>query len=391
MKTICFYCVATHLGGAERSLLDLVSRLEKQSQYKYHPWIILPKKTGPLIDELQRLGIEHTLVEMPASFLRISRSKPIQSILSITATAPLMRGYLSRLKSEIEKRKPHLIHTTGIKCHLLSTQIKKSIPVLWHLRDILKPGITRFILSSFKQKTGLHFVANSKATAEAFSVNPTIPVIYNGLATVDFKTEKNLNLKRKLGLSDDTLLIGLIGALARWKGQLEFITMAERLLIRHSNAKFVIVGDEIYDTKGERGFALQLKNTIKSKGLSEQVFMLGFEKDVAGVLSGLDLLVHASTQPEPFGRVILEGMASRLPVVASAAGGVLEFVENEKNGLLFEPGNVSEMTEQVSRLLGNPELRKKIADKGSETFLSHFTIEEHVRQMIRLFDQIVLE
>ena len=126
-----------------------------------------------------------------------------------------------------------------------------------------------------------------------------------------------------------------MGVLARWKGQLDFVRAAARLIAEGSQDHFVIVGDEIYDTSGESGFGAELRAQVKDLRLESKIHFTGFMADIPEVMNGLDILVHASTLPEPFGRVVIEGYACETPVIASRAGGILEIAEDGRSALLF--------------------------------------------------------
>lgn len=395
LRTVCFYSVATHLGGAERSLLDLVRALRARPELGYEPWVLAPKPEGPLVDALRSHGIGVEALPMPPAFLAMSRQAPLESFQNGIVSIPGMALYLRGLGRKLAERAPALIHTTGVKCHALGAALGPvaGIPVLWHLRDIFKNGPTLWTLRALRRAagSGLTVVANSRATAEAFaSADSSIRVIHNGLDPAVYFPDRNVGWHERLGIPDGTPVVGIVGVLARWKGQSQFLKMAERLVRQGASARFVIVGDEIYDTQGEdRGYGKVLREEAAALGISDRVLFSGFEHDVSRAINGLDVLVHASVRPEPFGRVILEAMACGVPVVASGAGGVLEFVENERTGLLFGPGNVGEMAAAVSRLIENPRLREQCAEAALSRFLARMTHETHCGAVVSVYDSIV--
>ena len=85
--------------------------------------------------------------------------------------------------------------------------------------------------------------------------------------------------------------------------------MAKRLLDKKILAHFIIVGGQIYDTSGETKIELELKSLAKSLGVENRVHFTGFRKDIPQALNSVDILVHGSIEPEPFGRVIVEAFA----------------------------------------------------------------------------------
>ena len=111
---------------------------------------------------------------------------------------------------------------------------------------------------------------------------------------------------------------------------------------------------------------------------------MGFQKDISKVMNGFDVLIHASVRPEPFGRVILEAFACEIPVVAAAAGGVLELVRDGETGLLFKPGDVLAMADQVRKIFEVPGLAARLTANAKKLFMNNFTIETHVAQVAEL-------
>ena len=390
MKEICFYSIASHLGGAERSLLDLVSRLEERSGGRYRPWILLPQTRGSLVEALEQNKIPFSSLKMPVTFFEMSRAKPMQAVARSLVSLPGMSVYAARLLWAIRKRSPAILHTTGIKCHALAAELRPAYrrPLVIHLRDIFKNGPVQAYFKILKGRSRAHFIANSKATAAPFG---EIPVVYNGLDARIYHKAPNNELHLRFGIPPGTPIVGILGVLARWKGQVEFIKMAKRLIEAGTNAHFVIIGDEIYDTSGERGFRGVLEKQVSESGLTQRVHLAGYAKDPATALNGIDVLVHASIRPEPFGRVVIEAMAVGIPIVASALGGVLEIITDESDGLLFKADGEepdAEMAAKVNRILMDKVLAEKLMAAGHRTFSEKFTIDRHVDRIIDIYDGI---
>ena len=395
-RTVCFYFVATHLGGAERSVLELLKGMQLNPDCGYQPIALVPKFEGALVDELKKLGIPLDIIPMPERFLSITRRKPLLSLLQGWYSLPTVPPYIFKVQSYFRTEKPDLIYSVGIKCHLFAAIISPlvSIPVLWHLRDMLAPGPTLTTLRTIGRLPLIHLAANSKSTADNFREgskipDDKIPVVHNGLNPKDYAPEPNRIYNRAFGVSDDTPIVGIVGVIARWKGQLEFIRMAKSLHNAGSKAKFVVVGSEIYDTLGERGVLKSLEAEVEKLGLTEVVHFAGYVQKPAEAINGFDVLVHASIEPEPFGRVVAEAMACGVAVAAAGAGGIMELIENGKTGLLFKPGDVAEMTHAVQCLLADAKLRKQLATNGRARFLSHFTNDTYFNGMMRVFDRII--
>ena len=124
---------------------------------------------------------------MPRGFFGLSRARPVRSLFMGAVNWPAVRSYIKKLERLVADEAPALIHTTGIKCHLLSGRLTRLAPVLWHLRDILAGGATRTMLQRAWGRTPVHLLANSHATAFAFDARIQNPnVVYNGIDTDHF-------------------------------------------------------------------------------------------------------------------------------------------------------------------------------------------------------------
>jgi glycosyltransferase involved in cell wall biosynthesis len=102
----------------------------------------------------------------------------------------------------------------------------------------------------------------------------------------------------------------------------------------------------------------------------------------------MDAVVHCSTEPEPFGRVIIEGMAAGRPVIGSAAGAVPEIIQDGVNGLLTPPGDVDALAWAMARVLEDP-AALRWAEAGRQTVLERFTVERHVAAIQRIYEQVL--
>ena len=391
IKRVCFYSVSTQLGGAEKSLLDLVKSLRRLEDAKVEGWILFPKSKGPFVDEVKKEGIPYAVLPMPRFFLKMSRLTPWLSLLYGILAVPKMVIYLVRWTKLMRRRKVGLIQTNGLKCHLLAALFWPflRVPILWHLRDIYSSGGSRILLIILMRIIPVRMIANSHATARALdSTGKRITLVYNGLDPDVWSPQPNAHYREIFGVSRDVPVIGIVGVLARWKGQLQFLEMAKKLLSLKVQARFVIVGEAIYDTAGDSNFKQELLKKSQELGLSNLVHFAGFEKDSVQAINSLDVLVHASVQPEPFGRVIVEAMACGVPVVASGAGGVLEYVEDGKTGRIFPPGDVGAMADAVKELLDSQSIREEIRKNARHLFLTRFTLESHVKSLLEVYRRV---
>ncbi|HEX4923554.1 MAG TPA: glycosyltransferase family 4 protein, partial [Bdellovibrionales bacterium] len=337
------------------------------------PFVIVPKAEGPLLRELATRGFAFEVLELPRHLLEASRRQWASSLAAALLRSPSGLAYLSRLVRLLRARKARVLHTTGIKMHILGAAAGPlaGARVLWHLRDIFGPGKTRALMRALELAARPKVIANSRATAASYGASAE--VVYNGIDTDAFRPDPALNVKRELGAGDGLPVVGICGVLTRWKGQREFVAAAADALRAGHRAHFVIVGDEIYDTTGERGVRAELESLIKESGFETHIRIAGFRNDMPRVYNSLDLLVHASTKPEPFGRVLIEAMACGVPVIASRDGGVLEIVTDGSDGLLFAPGDTAELGRHVARVLADETLRARLGREGRKTVERRFS------------------
>jgi glycosyltransferase involved in cell wall biosynthesis len=199
--------------------------------------------------------------------------------------------------------------------------------------------------------------------------------IYNGLDPEKFAVAKEKDVVlRELGIRHGNPLIGVVGNIKQWKGQEVVIRALKRIRDTFPNVKCLIVG---HVASADQWYLDSLKALIRDEGLEDAVIFTGARKDVADLVNCMSVLIHASVEPEPFGRVLLEGMALKRPVISTRIGAPLEIVVHGKTGILVSPGNPEELAEAVATILSDPVLGEKMGHAGHERLLSHFTLKRN--------------
>ena len=268
-------------------------------------------------------------------------------------------------------------------------------PVVYHLHDILSADhfswSNRKILQT-AAKLGVELtIANSQASAGsliAAGFDPQrVVVIPNGIDPAPFDAaiadsdRLRRALRQSLGLGEDEPLLGLFGRLSPWKGQHIAIESLESLPGVH----LLLVGDALF---GEEAYVERLRRLAARPGVEGRVHFVGFRDDVAGVMQGVDVVIHASTSPEPFGRVIVEAMLASRPVVATRGGGASEIIDEWKNGLLCEPCSVKSLAEKVRLILaGGPQVEALVVRGGvsaRERFAPGLILQQIETALMRL-------
>lgn len=365
-RTVLLVDHAEAMGGAERSLLLLLSHLDRT---RYTP--LLACTPSPLAVEARALGIRTLVVDMP----KIRRQ----------ADAPLMllRGALA-LARVIRRERAVLVHSNVMRASFYAALAARLAgrPLVWHVRDIHGEGWYLRLMCRLSARA----IAISRAVAAPIPCASRTSIVYNGLDLAGFESADGKRFRAELGLSPEQPLVGIVGRLVPWKGQRDFLDAAARVLQRHPEARFAVVGDALFSSEHDE--AAELRRYAEGLGIVGSVRFTGHRDDVADVMAGLDLLVHCSVA-EPFGRVLIEGMATRRPVVAYADGGVPEIVADGVTGLLTPPSDTQALANAIDALLDDPVRRATMGEAGRQRVAQRFTAEAIARQVEALYDDIL--
>lgn len=212
-------------------------------------------------------------------------------------------------------------------------------------------------------------------------------VVHNGVDLAEFQNPPDApaRIRAELGLPDDAFVVALLGRVVPWKGHEVFLDAVERLLPEHPNLVGCIVGE------GWRGhdFEQRLRARVESGPLKGHVIFAGFRPDVPALLHSADALAHTSIEPEPFGRVIVEAMAAKLPVVATAAGAVPEILEDGRTGLLVPPGDAERLAQALERLMREPDLRQRLSVAARQEVEARFTVQQYVAGVQAVYEELL--
>jgi len=362
---VLFFDHAPVMGGAEFSLLDILTGM-KEGPVKA---VLLAPKQGKLYSLAMTNGIESVDFPFFQGILSVKRTdlekKPLLILMGIRE---IMRAVLF-IKMVLKRNNYSVIYTNTLKSHLLGGLAGKlaGVKVIWHFRDIPVQKISRIFALLGARFFPDRIIAVSQAAAGQFGrKTKKITVIYNG---IDIDKIFQLSLQKILptvlsGVMFDAnnQMVGIVGQISRWKGQDVFLKAAEIVLKRHPRTKFLVIGEDIF---GEEGFKNDLQEYVREKGLAKNVIFTGQLPNVYPLIKKLDVLVHSSIEPEPFGRVIVEAMALGTSVVATKGGAVEEIVSDGKDGLLVDPGDERSLAQAVEKLLTERSLRADYIERGS--------------------------
>ncbi|QDT94914.1 Mannosylfructose-phosphate synthase [Gimesia aquarii] len=326
---------------------------------------------GLLHSQLAQLNIEHH----PISFhnergQRLSREELALQIVPI-------------LKSDTFD----LLHANSLSMSRLTGALTEQIPVpcSGHLRDIIK--LSKAAIRDLNQNQCL--VAVSEATKKfhiAQGLQPEkVTVCYNGVNTNRFQPRPATGiLKQELGLKNDDRLCLTIGQIGLRKGQ-DILARAATILAErgHQNLHFLLIGERHSQKQESIDFDQAVSTAFETPILQGRLHRLGYREDIDRLMNEADLLIHPAKQ-EPLGRVLLEALASGLPIVTTDVGGTREIVQHENSALLVAANDPIQLAKAVEQSLNDQDLLKNLAFAGRQRALELFT-EEQASQQIEQF------
>jgi glycosyltransferase involved in cell wall biosynthesis len=339
------------MSGAEIATLRLVEALG--SRVAVHAVL---GEDGPLVAALQDAGARVTVLPLPPKVRDLRRDDTVGA--GRRSALGASSNYAWQLARLLRRERPDLVHTVSLKAALYGGLAGRLAlrPVVWHVHDLVDethlPGPTVRTVRRAARRLPRLVMANSAATLAS------LPGAREGRVVPNPVPEPRLSAAPAAGR---VRTVGMVGRIAPWKGQDVFLRAFSEAFPVPSRTRAVLAGVPLF---GEEAFAARLESLARALRIRDRVDFLGPVDDVDAVLADLDVLVHCSVLPEPFGQVIVEGMAAGVPVVAAAAGGPTEIVTDGLDGLLTSPGDVGDLAFALSRLDYDPALRRRLSQGG---------------------------
>ena len=353
------------MGGAELCLLDLASAYAKTSK-------VLLFQDGALRDRLSQAGVGVSVVTASETMLNLRTSGGLGSL----ATIPELWRIAGHLAQQA--RNYDLILANSQKSFVTAaiSSLRGSPPIVWYLHDILTAKhfskVNRMAAIFLANRFAAKIIVNSVATGQAFVAAggkaELIEVVYNGFDSQKFDrvTILEIDAVRSQLEIGNAPLIGLFSRLSYWKGQHILLEAIREL----PQVQAILVGTALF---GEEEYVSEIKALATLPELKGRVHWLGFRDDIPALMKACDIVVHASTEPEPFGRVIVEGQLAQKPTIATAAGGALELIEDGKNGCLFTAGDAIALRQSIQKLIDDPSLAKTLGQQGYINAVQNFS------------------
>lgn len=350
MKKILLLDPGDFLGGAELCAIDIANELSRD------PDLSVNLATTGHSDYREKLAPQVRFwpwrTERLKTFHPVAIWRLVRSVLDLARIARA---------SEAE-----ILISNSTRAHILASlwTMVSGKKLIWHLHDFAFPPILARFLGGIPR----YIICNSEAVQRDFILKTKhkcvdkLRVIPNSLDAdrlhLRAKTaieNGQLNLKKIHRLSDRTRLIGLVGRFDWWKGQKEFVLAAQELLAEAGSTAadyhFFLIGAPNDHDKQTVKYAAAVRAVADCSPWRKQIHFLGQQEEVGALISQLDLLVHASIAPEPLGRVILEGMALGVPVLAADQGGPSEIIKDGEDGFLWSPPDWRRLATGMKRAL----------------------------------------
>ena len=386
-------------GGAIICLRHLVRNLDRT---RFTPMVVTGR-TGPQYQEIANEAVWQHIPDRHIDIVGAHRKlDPIGWIDKIPGLRFIINQVLARADDLFNflpfflhllwtawRFKADLIHANNEPlCNRAALLVGKvlKIPTVCHVRGDQHGSR----LMSWAYSLPSHFTPVSHWVSESIQSKLAIPedkisVIYDGLELEGL--DPNIDgkpFRQQLSLGDNDFVVGLVGLLMPWKGQEIFIDAAKILSVKIPNLKMVIVGGTPKDCIP---YERMLKERVKVESLDSIVLFTGHVNDMPVVYNSLDVVVSASTSPEPLGTVVIESMALGRPLIGPNHGGAAEMMTHKETGLLFTPKNATSLADCIEFFHDNPTARKELGEAARINALQMFAVSRHVELIQDIYNK----
>ena len=370
MRQILFVNSEGKIAGAENSLLLLVKCLRKDFQIA----VACPTES-PLAKRLAEMQIDSFDLPKP----------PRQVYCRLFRLIHLARVSYRVVKIAY-KVKPKVIHANNFyaaAASILPVVLTRQ-KLLWHARDLTRFRLATRICSFFCERV----IAVSDTVKNLLikqGVRPArIDVVHNGVEIRGCNS--NLRKITKITSNDSPTKFANIGQFVPWKKQSVFLKAACRLIQKGSKAEFFLIGDDVFGRDPE--YKVRLTNQIRNCEISQKFTLVGWQENMREIWQKIDCLVHTADR-EPFGRVIIEAMIHKVPVIAASGCGPSEIIENGNTGILVDANDIEQLTEAMLKIASDRKFALRLASAGYEQVISRFSAGRAANRIQKIYVQVL--
>jgi glycosyltransferase involved in cell wall biosynthesis len=376
------------VGGSHKCLLYLVDRIDKS---KFKP-IVVFYQPNPWVELFRHYAETHVIdfrnyYAGGVPFVR----KSLNAILHVFV---IVNCLLFLRKKHID-----LIHLNnsiyGAYDRWLIAAKVIGIPCITHERNFIKNHIDHSFLSRMLCNRYDKIFAVSDFIKQNLITNgilsEKVVTIYDGIDANEYRKKvkkSRQEIFQEFGIPQDTLLIGNIGNIRRWKGQELLIDSLQIVSKSFQSFYCLLIGDTQKNSSEDSEYKKELLQKIGLFNLQNKICFTGFRNDVPDLINALDLQINSSIEPDPFPHVILEGMALGKVIIASDLGGATESIINGKTGFTFSPTSTNDFAEIIVRVLLNNELRRTISENSLKG-VSRFSLSNMTRSIENEYSELL--
>jgi glycosyltransferase involved in cell wall biosynthesis len=372
------------VGGSHRAMHDLVRRLDR---HRYEP-VVLFYQQNRYVSSHRRLGLEVHVWDPPLRWrgLRSPGAVATATVRAASRVATCMRF--------LRKERIALVHLNNSPLTNFEDWLPASralrVPCISHARGMEghRPGpLGQRLARRFDRVIAVsRYVADSMKAAGI--PESAIELIYDGVDPDELQgalRKDPTEVRSMLQVPPGKTLLVMIGHLRPWKGHDVVLDgLAQLAPELRQNLQVLFVGGR---PAGEEEYCRSLETAVHEQGLRDCVRFLGEREDVADLVNASDLVLHASTLPEPFGLVVVEAMALGRPLLASRLGGPSEIV-TPGSGITFDPQSPRELAHHISRLLRDPEAMRALGS-AARLRVRSFHIDQTVAGIERVYADLL--
>jgi L-malate glycosyltransferase len=374
-KKILFVHHLNSISGGEITLLEILKFISKNL---FSPIVVL-SKPGDLSIQLEKIGIKIVYIQLSS----LKLNSIIRSSISFIKT-------IFQIWVLIKKENISMIHafsSISTQYSVIAAKLAK-IPCISHIHLILD---SKSIFRSFIKYSDKIFTI-SNATQKpllSYGISPQKIFLLYQFTDTDLFQKKNIyNQKQQ---KQNNFIIGVVGRICYEKGHhnaIETVFILKQL--GFTNIELHIVGytnlmEKEWDTEN---YIIMLKKIIKKYNLEKNIIFHNFKNNMVPVYSSFDILILPNEWQEPFGKVIIEAMAMRLPVIAVNSGACPEIITHKKTGFLYPQGNNKSLANYIKILITNRKIIHKFGLEGRKRVVRHFSLKKKIKDLESAYDEL---
>jgi glycosyltransferase involved in cell wall biosynthesis len=392
MKRVLIVDQSPNLGGTVFGMYELARTLDRS---RYEP-VIAFCEPHPTEGRFRVLGVEvvHLIESAPPRKAAMSPRNDraptlLRGLVSLSRyELACARGVARIIRTHRIDLVHHNNHLPRDRSGVIATALRR-VPQICHIHNLRRLAPEARFAARFVDR----FVYMSKAIERVYLDCGIAPergtVIYDAIdVPVPVDSHSLEALRAELGLDFSDFVIVNAGRIDTWKGHDIFVRAVASLVPYISSIKAVIAG-EVSETARVAGFDAALNRLVEELGIASRIVFAGFRNDVPRLMAASDVVVHSATEPEPFGRVIVEGMMAGRPVIATNAGGVPEIIDDGMSGLLVPCRDVAALAGAIEYLHDHSSEANTLATEGRARAIQRFGGGRFATEMMRVYDEVL--